>query len=257
MDAAFCQAFSEIFVYENKNGLEVAPLFPLFNHGLIGSDELFLRNCQEVYTNKPKIYKLACELAGARDFKIFSRSASDMVSINLKLRGNNTRIISNDIYSQNFGLPLITEALPVVRHLIKKLYLEKTKENNFLKSLIIFYGTFLTLHPYSDGNGRAARLFFASNFVKNINYNCYAALALVFLHRRKSYFFGMVMKSLRMGDVYPLLYEYFTCCEMSERHFRGMAEDVCDSLLSGNFEGYLSKIERFRCYAGQILTSTF
>lgn len=82
----------------------------------------------------------------------------------------------------------------------------------------------LTIHPFRDGNGRTARMFFAAQLLRHVGPAPTGLLGMLLMHRAGGHQYHQASWALRAGNVEPMVDLFVSSENLAyERMFRGSA----------------------------------
>lgn len=213
-------------VFDELERYQVDPLFPeqvdatsgafgmvslLLLHD--GSNEFpsFLRSCADCEMASRVVTKRLTCIRDATSLSAFQACLDDrFLGVKLEKRQGAVRIQSTSLFTERFQPPSADRAAAAVRQILEKVALlrgQQASKTSLALLAAIEYALFLTIHPFVDGNGRTARLVFASRVMFLDGAANLLLLALVHLHRSRGRAFHLCMQALRMGSPIMLLEE--------------------------------------------------
>lgn len=199
-------------------------LLPLYDHDALSDKYKFMGLVRRVYAGHPLLSrKQIMNWSECRKASQFARSARAVIGIPYSLRTRDVFIRTNNLLGKDFVPPQASRVSPGLVHLFKasrQISSQISKpESSIVGMAMAAYFIVLTIHPFSDGNGRASRFYFASRVSCVFGASSILLLALCFLHRNHGTAFQLAAKLARLGDFSPLLSEYQGCILSAHEEF--------------------------------------
>lgn len=102
----------------------------------------------------------------------------------------------------------------------------------------------LTIHPFGDGNGRTARMFFAAQLLRHLGPAPTALLGMLLMHRAGAHQYHQASWALRAGDAEPMVALFVGSEKLAhERLFQGSATTLSQA---GFLERCWSELQALR-----------
>lgn len=137
----------------------------------------------------------------------FAKACGTLTGQRLRLRSGLCLVRSPSMLSNGFVPPPATSVAPCCAALFRARQQDPLRLRN-VPVRLASYLILLTIHPFQDGNGRAARLLFAADTLSS-GASPNDLLALALMHSNASAQFHLAAKCARLGDFSML----FTCYE--------------------------------------------
>ena len=181
----------------------------LFQHDSMDSLQRYHSNVVQIKKLKDCLPSLdmLMQMSRATSLGDFSKQCRPLVQQRLRIRSNSIVVRSPNALSNGFLPPpaggIASSAAALFRARTRSGDLPYSWRVRLASYLIL-----LTIHPFEDGNGRAARLLFAADTLSNDG-PLEDLMALILLHANASTAFHVAAKCARLGDFCML----FTCFE--------------------------------------------
>ena len=177
-------------------------LLPVLRHGAIGADSVpELEPCL--------ISRLASAFPGTgiRQFVADARDVSK--ERRLALRTGDVLLQTENPLTAGFSPPSAKDVEPALGIALRSINAALDRDQgDFRKAAICaLLGSqiLLTIHPFRDGNGRTARMFFAAKVLRHIGPSPSVLLGLLLIHRAGGHQYHQAAWAFRAGDVEPML----------------------------------------------------
>jgi len=205
------------------HGAAPAWVAALLMHGSTASMSQYLTNYSALSTRFEGFAALRRGLWALRNSSTIERCverAEPLSGFKATIRSNANRVLTPNAYSRDY-LPPNPEAARDASMQIFRLRAQWGSKGNRATALALStYTTFLTVHPFVDGNGRTFRMLLAADSMGVGRCNPHPALATFLLKSQQSLPFHISAKCARAGDFNMLAHCYhsslaFTCSTLS------------------------------------------
>ncbi len=180
----------------------------LLGHGAMESFDDYLAFVRKAGAGAAEDFWISRHLAAPdrRSCSAYIQSLARVAGVRAAMRSSGVRVRSENRFSANFLPPSASEANRAMRRLFAMHVQDRAGCKPALSQSLTFYMLFLTIHPLLDGNGRIARLAFASDRILADPWRAtHEILALLYLHRDRGRLFHLAAKCMRAGDVGMLI----------------------------------------------------
>ncbi|MCC8556036.1 Fic family protein [Xanthomonas hortorum] len=215
----------------------------LLDHESLRSEAYFSQRIQQISENEHDALNALATLAEARDIKGISSASKSLMGFMPKIRSNTIAINSDNIFTRKF-IPPAAPQVPAacafsLRNFWEQVSACKQVGSDVATILALFF-ILLTIHPYSDGNGRVFRRLFASHIYRAKGPNIYLVLGLALLYRERGVTFHMTASMARLGNFDAMAQEYGSCVESARELFRPEARAISDAIEGGDLHAIIS-----------------
>ena len=182
-------------------------LHPLYGHDSLRSEQAYLSDLVSTTGQAPENTITSMRRwIGSSKPSFFSREGRKFTRMDLELRRQDILIHTDNVFSRDFLPPDSRRAAAAFSTLIRYFHAYMAKSPGPYSSLSLalsFYLSFLTIHPFTDGNGRTARFFFGACVSVLEEKSPPAILGLALMHRNQGSMFHATAKIARLGDFIP------------------------------------------------------
>lgn len=182
-------------------------LHPLYGHDSLRSEQAYLSDLVSTTGQPPEnIITSMRRWIGSSKPSFFSREGRKFTRMHLELRRQDILIHTDNAFSRDFLPPDSGRAAAAFSALIRYFHAYMATSPGPCASLSLalsFYLSFLTIHPFTDGNGRTARFFFGACASVLEERSPTAILGLALMHRNRGSMFHATAKIARLGDFTP------------------------------------------------------
>lgn len=184
-------------------------LHPLYGHDSLRSEQAYLSDLVSTTAQDPEnIITSMRRWIGSSKPSFFSKEGRKFSRMDLELRRKDILIHTDNVFSRDFLPPDPRRAAAAFSALIRYFHAYMATSPGPYASLSLalsFYLSFLTIHPFTDGNGRTARFFFGACTSVLEEKSPPLILGLALMHRNRGSMFHATAKIARLGDFTPFV----------------------------------------------------
>lgn len=177
-------------------------LLPLLRHGALAAEGAPALDCGLVH-------RLVGAFTDARKkrFVLHARKLAD--DPDLSIRRNGVYLRTENTLTARFIPPHAREVGPALTNALKSIdaVLLSNRGNPGKTAICLVLGSQIlaTIHPFNDGNGRTARMFFAAKILRHLGPAPTTLLGILLMSRAGAHQYHQASWALRAGDAEPMV----------------------------------------------------
>lgn len=207
----------------------VAPswLVALLMHNSFQSEEDYLQNHRtlDAQFDESKLKAQLWKIARCGTLDSLIRSIRNLTKTDSVVRAHTTRILTPNVYSQQFLPPTPHQAKLATERLFRLRSRYSTGSASIASALATYF-VLLTIPPLKDGNGRTSRLLFGADVFSRSRSGMILIIALILLKRQRSEHFHLAARCARAGDFSMLSTCFRETVDIAKAEYLGTLEQL-------------------------------
>lgn len=223
LNSAFAQIGELVCEEESPelNGAALAWVTALLMHGSTASMSQYLTNYAALTSRLEGYASLRRGLRSLRSSATIVRCterAAPLTGFMAQIRSGSNRVLTPNAFSHDYLPPNHASAREAIRQIFRLRAKWTHRRDRTAALALSTYITFLTVHPFVDGNGRTCRMLLAADSMGGHRCDPAATLATFLLKSQHSLPFHISAKCARAGDFNMLSNCYRTSLDFTSAH---------------------------------------